>query len=72
MLINLKEIGLIPAVLLVLVIFGNLWFHFVESILGGIKRIFSRGKKQAAWHPLESGRTEAAEKEEREIPKKGE
>lgn len=61
---NLKEIGMILAVLLVLVIFGNLWFHFVESISGGIKRIFSRGKKQTAWHPLENSRDEKVEKGE--------
>lgn len=58
---NLKEIGMILPVLLVIVIFGNLWFHFVESILDGIRRIFSKGKKEPAWYPLENSRDEKAE-----------
>ena len=38
--------------LLAMVIIGNLWFHFVESVLGRIKRLFSRRKDPPAWHPL--------------------
>ncbi len=48
----LKEIGAIVLVLLVIVIVGNLWFHFVESILERIRRLFRRKKEPPAWHPL--------------------
>lgn len=48
----LKEIGAIVLVLLVIVIVGNLWFHFVESILERIRRLFHRKKEPPAWHPL--------------------
>ena len=48
----LKEIGAIALVLLVIVIVGNLWFHFVESILERIRQLFHRKKEPPAWHPL--------------------
>ena len=48
----LKEIGAILLFLLGLVIVGNLWFHFIESLLRGIKRLFTRRKDPPAWHPL--------------------
>ena len=47
----IKEIGILFLLLLVVVIFGNIWFNFVESILGRIIRIFTRGK-EPAWHPF--------------------
>ena len=47
----IKEIGILFLLFLVVVIFGNIWFNFVESILGRIKRIFTRGK-EPAWHPF--------------------
>ena len=48
----LMEIGTIVLVLLVIVILGNLWFHFVEAILERIRRLFHRKKEPPAWHPL--------------------
>lgn len=48
----LKELGSILIFLLVLVIFGNIWFHFIESILAFIKRIFCRHKEPPVWHVL--------------------
>lgn len=48
----LMEIGAIVLVLLVIVILGNLWFHFVEAILERIRRLFYRKKEPPAWHPL--------------------
>ena len=48
----LMEIGTIVLVLLVIVILGNLWFHFVEAILERIRRLFHRKKESPAWHPL--------------------
>lgn len=49
---TLKEIGTLLLFLVGLLIFGNLWFHLVESILAGIKRLFMRGKTPPPWHPL--------------------
>ena len=54
-------LGAIVAFLLLLVaafIFGNLWFHFVEAILGFLKRLFTRRQKPQAWHPLPSDEEE--------------
>lgn len=47
-----KEIGGILLLLVVLVIVGNLWFHLVESLLGRIRRLFTRRREPPAWHPL--------------------
>ena len=47
--------GAVGAVLLVLVIVfvvGHLWFHIVERVLGGFRRLFSRKKEPPAWHTL--------------------
>ena len=38
--------------LLVVFIFGNLWFHFIETILRWIKKLFSRRQKPPVWHTL--------------------
>ena len=38
--------------LVVVFVFGNLWFHFVEAILNRIKRLFTRRKEPPAWHTL--------------------
>ncbi len=48
----LKEFGGILIFLLILVIFGNIWFHFVESVLDKIKKIFCRRKEPVVWHTL--------------------
>ena len=40
--------------LTVLAIFGQLWFHFVDSILERIKAVFTRHKEPPAWHPFPS------------------
>ena len=48
----LMEIGTVVLVLLVIVILGNLWFHFVEAILERIRRLFHRKEEPPAWHPL--------------------
>ena len=47
--------GALGAVLLVLVVvfvLGNLWFHLVESLLCGMKRLLLRDQEPQAWHPL--------------------
>ena len=55
----LKEIGAILLFLLAIVIFGNLWFNFVESILAKIKKVFSRRQEPPAWHTLPSDEEES-------------
>ena len=47
-----KEIGIILLVLVITVIAGNLWFHFVESILDRIKALFTRREGNGVWHTL--------------------
>lgn len=46
------EIGAFLLFLVVVFIFGNLWFRFIEAILSRIKKIFTRNKKTSVWHPL--------------------
>ena len=46
------EIGVSLLFLLVVFIFGNLWFHFIETILRWIKKLFARRQKSTAWHTL--------------------
>ena len=46
------EIGVFLPVLVIVFLFGNLWFHFIEAILERIKKVFTRRKKPPAWHPL--------------------
>lgn len=46
------EIGAFLLFLVVVFIFGNLWFRFIEAILSRIKKIFTRNKKTSACHPL--------------------
>ena len=55
---SLKEIGAILLFLLAIVIFGNLWFSFVESLLAKIKKLFSRRQEPPAWHTLPSDEEE--------------
>ena len=46
------EIGAFLLFLVIVLIIGNLWFHFVEAILRQIKKLFTHHKKPPAWHPL--------------------
>ena len=46
------EMGAFLLLLVVVFVFGNLWFHFVEAILNRIKRLFTRRKEPPAWHTL--------------------
>lgn len=48
----MKEAVMIILGLFVLVVLGNIWFHFVESILNRIKNLFSCGEDQNVWHEL--------------------
>ena len=48
----LGEIGAFLLVLVAALIFGNLWFQFVETILSRIKKLFTRRKEPPAWHTL--------------------
>ena len=48
----LDEIGAILLFLVVVFLLGNLWFHFIETILKWLKKRFTRRKKPPAWHPF--------------------
>ena len=50
----LAEIGTGLLILTGIVIFGTLWFQFVDSILERIKAVFTRHKEPPAWHPFPS------------------
>ena len=47
-----KEIGALFLALVVILVFGNLWFHLVESILRRLKKRFTRHKEPPVWHTL--------------------
>lgn len=47
-----SEVGAFLAFLVVVFIFGSLWFHFIEANLRWIKTLCTRHKKPPAWHPL--------------------
>ena len=44
--------------LVVIFVFGNLWFHFVETILRWIKKLFIGQKKPTAWHRFPTDKDE--------------
>ena len=44
--------GAFLLVLAVIFLFGNLWFHLVEAVLGWIKGKFARRGEPPAWHVL--------------------
>ena len=46
------EIGAFLLFLAAVLIFGNLWFHFIETILSRLKKIVTRRKEPPAWHML--------------------
>lgn len=46
------KIGALLLFLVVVLIFGNLWFHFIETILRWLKKLFTRHHEPPAWHPL--------------------
>ncbi len=48
----LGEIGAFLLVLVIVFIFGNLWFHLIETILRQIKKRLARRREPPAWHPL--------------------
>ena len=52
----LMEIGAVVLVLLVIVILGNLWFHFVEAILERIRRLFHRKRSRRRGIPFHQSR----------------
>jgi hypothetical protein len=45
------EMGAFLLFLMIVFLFGNLWFHFIETILRQIKKLFTR-HKNSSWHPL--------------------
>lgn len=47
-----EHIGAVLVFLIIVFIVGRLWFHIVEGVLGGLKRLIFRKKKPTAWHTL--------------------
>ncbi|MBM6830046.1 hypothetical protein H9X85_09530 [Anaerotignum lactatifermentans] len=47
-----KEAGILFLVMLGMVIFGQMWFRFVEGILEGLKKRLFPSKEPVSWHPL--------------------
>ena len=48
----IAEAAAFLAVLIVVFVFGNLWFHLVEALLRQIKRRLPRRREPPAWHPF--------------------
>ena len=46
------EIGAFLLFLVIVFVFGNLWFRFIEAILKRLKKLFSRHREPPPWHPL--------------------
>ncbi len=55
---TLGSVAAILCVLMAVVIFGNLWFHFVEAVLKVCKKAFFRRKEYGQWHTLPSNAEE--------------
>ena len=49
---SLGAAGAFLVVLVAVFVFGRLRFYLVESLLGLIRRLFTRHKDPPAWHPL--------------------
>lgn len=49
---SLGAVGAFLLVLIVVFVIGNLWFHFVESLLERIKHLLTSRRDPPAWHPL--------------------
>ena len=49
---SLGAVGTFLLVLIVVFVIGNLWFHFVESLLERIKHLLTSRRDPPAWHPL--------------------
>lgn len=49
---SLGAVGAFLLVLIVVFVLGNLWFHFVESLLERIKHLLTSHRDPPAWHPL--------------------
>ena len=47
-----EHIGAVLVFLIIVFIVGRLWFHIVEGVLGGLKRLIFRKKKPTAWQSL--------------------
>lgn len=45
-------IGALALVVVVVFLFGRLWFALVEGVLSKIKRLFSRKQEPTAWHSV--------------------
>lgn len=63
---SLGALGEFLLVLVVVFVFGNLWFHLVEALLKWVKRCLPGRREPQVWHPLPP-ETEKQERAERNI-----
>ena len=49
---SVLEMGAFLAVLFAVFAFANLWFHLVEGLLAGIRRLLLGRRPPKPWHPL--------------------
>ncbi len=59
-----EQLGAILLFLIVVFVFGQFWFHLIESILDRIKRLFSRQETSSAWHPYPSEQKDQSDKDQ--------
>ena len=48
-----REIGMWVLILVVIFIFGRVWFHLVEGLLAKIRSLLKRNKEPPVWHTFE-------------------
>ena len=48
-----REIGMWVLILVVIFIFGRVWFHLVEGLLAKIRSLLNRNKESPVWHTFE-------------------
>ena len=56
-----REIGMWVLILIVIFIFGRMWFHLVEGLLAKLKSLLNRHKEPPVWHTFEETGGEKSE-----------
>lgn len=56
-----REIGMWFLILVVIFIFGQVWFHLIEGLLAKLKSLLNRHKEPLVWHAFEETDREKSE-----------
>ena len=56
-----RETGMWLLFLIVMFIFGRMWFHLVEGVLARIKSLLDRHRDPPVWHTFEEDDSEQGE-----------